>query len=318
MQQQQDAQCKICSASTPARSYEVREMMFGSRERFRYVQCDACGCLQLATPPADLSPYYPADYYSFHPPREHGLLGNAARKARIRHAAGQRSLVGAALHALRPYMFPELRHWLQRTDARPDSRILDVGSGSAALLHDLACLGFRDLLGIDPFLDGDRTHADGVRTLRRRIEALDGEFDVIMFHHSLEHIADQHSTLAAVARLLAPAGTCLIRVPVASSFAWEHYREDWAQLDAPRHFFLHTPRSLGLLAERAGLRIESIRYDSTEFQFAASELYRQDVPLREWDGRIDWRRRRQYRARAAELNREGRGDQAEFYLRHAV
>jgi len=42
-----------------------------------------------------------------------------------------------------------------------------------------------------------------------------------------------------------PGGWCVIRIPTVSSFAWEHYREQWVQLDAPRHFFLHKVRKTG-------------------------------------------------------------------------
>src|SRR5579862_6929170 len=57
-----DRLCRICGA--PA-SLEIhaREMMFGTHERFDYVACADCGCLQIADIPADLQRFYPPDYH---------------------------------------------------------------------------------------------------------------------------------------------------------------------------------------------------------------------------------------------------------------
>jgi hypothetical protein len=144
-----------------------------------------------------------------------------------------------------------------------------------------------------------------------------------MFHHSFEHMLGPYETLAAAARLLAPAGSCLIRVPVASSYAWEQYRADWVQLDAPRHFLLHSIESMRRLAERAGFETAGIVHDSGSFQFVGSELYRRDIPLHttaptDVAARAATFTREELAAfeeRARDLNAQGRGDQAAFYLK---
>lgn len=48
-------------------------MMFGSRDKFDYLECARCDCLQIEEVPADLSQYYPANYYAFQRPMEGGL-----------------------------------------------------------------------------------------------------------------------------------------------------------------------------------------------------------------------------------------------------
>jgi hypothetical protein len=85
--------------------------------------------------------------------------------------------------------------------------------------------------------------------------------------------------LQHAARLLNKDGKILIRIPVAGSFAWRKYREYWYQIDAPRHFFIPTPRSMQILAERCGLKIERIFFDSDTSQFSISEAYMRDIPL---------------------------------------
>ena len=45
-----------------------------------------------------------------------------------------------------------------------------------------------------------------MRVERKPLEELDGSFDVIMLHHSFEHMPDPVSTLRALKRLCAPGG----------------------------------------------------------------------------------------------------------------
>jgi 2-polyprenyl-3-methyl-5-hydroxy-6-metoxy-1,4-benzoquinol methylase len=314
-------ECAICGEADAHRSYRVREMMFGLREEFTYRWCGGCGCLSLADPPADLSPYYPRDYYSFiqDPTRRdyrRGLRGLVFHQ-RDRYALTGAGVLGR-LAALRyPYPHPGVSDWLRRTGTGRDSRILDVGCGRGELLYDLAGVGFRDLLGIDPYLDADLDYGGGLRVLRKTVEQVEGEFDLVLFNHSLEHIPAQLETLRAAARLLAPDGWIVIRTPVVPSHAWERYGVDWVQLDAPRHLTLHSVESLLRLAGRAGLRLEEVVHDSTEFQFVGSELYRRDLPLSTLHGGERLFKRgemRRFRRLARRLNAEGRGDQAVFYL----
>ena len=89
---------------------------------------------------------------------------------------------------------------------------------------------------------------------------------------------------------------------------------DWAQLDPPRHLFLHSRKSFELLAAASGFRIESVIFDSSEFQFWASDCYQKNIPLVRANapGFVDSLKMRR---QAAALNRHGLGDSAQFYLR---
>jgi len=145
----------------------------------------------------------------------------------------------------------------------------------------MASIGFEDLTGADPFLSADATPSPGVRLFARPLDQItDGPYDLIMFHHSLEHVPDQHITMAAVSRLLAPNGTCLIRIPTVTSEVWEKYGTGWVEFDAPRHFFLHSHDSLRQLATMHNMHVRDITCDGDEFGYWASELYRRDIPIK--------------------------------------
>lgn len=309
--------CGICDDRVKF-AVVASERMLGLGGEFRYDRCVACGCVQLRDVPADMGRYYGDGYYAFTPPTPPSPARRAYRVLRDAVLFGRARAVGSVLVPFLPTAASELREWLIGTGAHRRTRILDVGCGAGLTLRRLADEGFDAAEGVDPFVSADIVYRGRVLVRKASIHQAPGPYDVIMFHHSLEHIPDQRETMARVAELLVPGGTCLVRIPTVSSFAWEEYRDRWVQLDAPRHLYLHSVESLRTLADSAGLSVRRVVFDSTAFQFIGSELYRRDRPLSELDpGELPWRRRLGYAGRARRLNAAGRGDQAAFYLRRA-
>ena len=310
--------CAVCNNPNDNTLHVAREMMFGLRDQFHYLECGACKCLQLLDVPADMSRYYPRNYYSFAP--------TSAFKDRVRHrrsayAHGARSLSGwLAEQMLGP---DHAMRAIQRARIPFDARVLDVGCGGGGqLIREMTQLGYHNVCGLDPFIEVDRHYPDGVTVWKRSIEDMDGEFDVVMSHHAFEHMPAPARALAEMRRVLAPEGRILVRIPVADSHAWRRYGVNWVNLDAPRHLFLHTPESMKRLAGQSGLTISGLVFEGNASQFIASDQYEQDVPLadprpvyagglRRWVG--VWRAHR-LAAQVDELNRSGQGDWACFEL----
>jgi 2-polyprenyl-3-methyl-5-hydroxy-6-metoxy-1,4-benzoquinol methylase len=306
--------CRICGVIADNRFYTVREMMFGTGDAFAYFQCSACACLQIAEIPPDISRYYPADYYSFTPKRRlfrNNSIDRAMRRFQDRSTVFSRGALGSIVSRFSPN---KKLTALARVSLSVESRVLDVGCGDGWRLSALREIGFRNVLGIDPFLAHDLEHENGVQVLKRSIHQMTGEWDLVMYHHSFEHVPDPRGDLSAVSRLLRKGGCCLIRIPTVSSYAWEHYRENWVQLDAPRHYHLHSLKSMGLLAAECGFVLSAVVFDSTKDQFQGSELYQKGVPLVSGNGVFSRSQERQWKREAGKLNRAQRGDQAAFYL----
>jgi len=291
--------------------------MFGSNEVFRYFQCASCDCLQIDDMPVDCSKYYFGDYYSYQ--ESSGDLRSRLEAVRDRYALSGRGIVGRILNNVFPN---EALRSLRPLSISKETSILDVGCGAGALLHVLRGFGMKNLLGVDPFIEEDIHCSDGVEILKKEIHEVDGTFDIVMLHHSFEHMWNPSEILNAAARLLKPGGCCLIRIPVVPSHAWEHYGVNWIQIDAPRHFYLHSRKSMDLLASQSGLEVSKVVYDSTAFQFWGSEQYVMDIPMQDkrsffvnpMKSSFSIKQILDFSRQAKALNRSEQGDQAAFYL----
>jgi hypothetical protein len=206
------------------------------------------------------------------------------------------------------------------------TRFLDVGCGSRSWwLQNLATLGFRYLDGIDPFIQQDEVLGD-IHYRRTTLERVDGTYDFLTLHHSLEHIPDQLATLKSIVARLSADGIAMVRIPVFPNELWEQYGEYWFALDAPRHLYLHSVNSISLLAKSAGLKLVRHFFDMTEFMFIASEQYRLGISLNDPHSYhvdraqcpFDASQIAAWRKRAMELNAEGRADQATFVFTRAA
>jgi len=182
--------------------------------------------------------------------------------------------------------------------------------------------GFNRLVGADPFIEADVAYEGGPTLLKRNVSEIEGGYDLIMMHHSFEHLPDPFRALLHLVSLLNAGGCLLIRTPLAGGFAWRTYGTNWVELDPPRHLFVHTLRSLQIIGERAGLVVRDVRYDSSELQFIGSEQYRRDIPLWSSESYFSTGSSTEFSSRdieamklkARELNAAGDGDRGCVYL----
>ena len=306
--------CKICGNESGNELIVLQERQLGLGDRFEYIVCSDCKCIQIRNIPDNMNRYYPADYYAFDEPQFPSKLNwfnFFLKKSLIRFYMGYTDPVGFVLSKKFPHPFP----WIRKRELDLNSRILDVGTGSGRKLLSLARSGFRDLTGIDPFIPGDIIHENGVRILRKNISEAEGEYDLITLHHSFEHMPDPHEVVKHIDRLLANNGTAVIRIPVADCHAWHLYGEFWVGLDAPRHFFIHTRKSIEILLKSTNLTIDEVVYDSGPLQFIRSEKYRMGLTMTAPDDMFTEEQLAFYSQEAEKLNREGNGDMACFYIK---
>jgi SAM-dependent methyltransferase len=312
--------CKICTNSENNRTFQIREMMFGFRDEFTYLECSKCGCLQITDIPKNIEKYYPLSYYSFQQKASDDFVRRFIRIQTDRYALFNTGFIGKVLYKRYPN---DVLKPIAKAKVNCESRILDVGCGSGGLLYSLRNVGIRNLVGVDPYIGDEVTDGD-VRIFKKTIRDLPNsqKFDLIVFNHSFEHIPDQLETLSKASEILAENGACLIRMPVKTERIWDLYGTNWVQIDAPRHFIIHTMTSFEHLASEAVLAIKEVVFDSSFFQFWGSEQYKRDIPLQAENSYgvnpeksiFTGKQIEEFKVMARELNKTGQGDQASFYL----
>ena len=320
-------QCRICGNSDHNTHYTAKEMMLGLRDEHDYFECAECACLQITKVPDNLPEYYPDDdYYSYEQVSAKGGLKGSLIRQRDRFAATGKGLIGKIMQSIQPHdKLPSLA----RANVQLDSKILDVGCGAAHLLYSMQEAGFTNLLGIDPFNAKDIAYDNGLRVEKKSIHdliSMGAGWDLIMFNHSFEHVHDQFEVLEKVYELLKPGGICMIRIPTVTSWAWRTFEVDWVQLDAPRHLFLHSIKSIHILAEKTGFVLEDVIYDSFAFQYWGSMQYQNDIALSAENSyavnpgksMFSAEQIKAFATQSKQLNKEKAGDQAAFYLKKPV
>lgn len=298
--------CKFCESSNLS-YFQAKERMLGLGGDFRYAECLSCGSLQLDTIPADLSLFYPPNYYSFTKLNFSDLMTRILKTLRMR----------AFLFLGMKWQTPLYGYWLKKVHPGFTARIADVGCGNGQLLYELYAAGYSDLHGFDPFIAEENHITNGLTIWKKRIEESENTFDLIMMHHAFEHMEDPNKVLISCYNQLNPGGKLLIRCPVADAEVWKENRELWVQLDAPRHLIIPTVKGLKTKAEQLGFVLDEVEFDSSDFQFWATELYRRGETLNvgKASSFLTQEDRKIMHEKALRYNQEGKGDQACFYLR---
>jgi 2-polyprenyl-3-methyl-5-hydroxy-6-metoxy-1,4-benzoquinol methylase len=269
--------CKCCSFDGANEVYQVKEMQLGLGEIFNYQLCSSCGCMQLLDIPVDLSVYYPSDkYYSFNALRGKLKKNWVSRLQASYLVHGDNKLLGGLLSI--GYRPPAFFEWMKMGNVSFTDPILDVGCGDGSVLVSMHKYGFNNLTGVDPFNATDLEYGP-VKIHKKDIYELDGQYRFIMLNHVFEHMDEPVKTMQRLYDLLLPESYLVISTPVMGTYSWQHYKENWMGLDAPRHIIIHSVKSMHLLAVNAGFTVKKTEFNGTSYTLVASEQYLKGISL---------------------------------------
>lgn len=169
----------------------------------------------------------------------------------------------------------------------------------------------------------DIIYNDHVRIYKKTIFELEGVFDRIMLHHTLEHMPDQKRVLQRVYQLLSETGKVLIRIPIISEPLMNKYGLNVVSLDPPRHFFIHSVKSITRLVSDTGFKITKMIFDAEPFDIIASEQYEKDISIlndnrshfvNNKDSIFTEKQIKKFKQFTEELNKTGRSSSIALYL----
>jgi 2-polyprenyl-3-methyl-5-hydroxy-6-metoxy-1,4-benzoquinol methylase len=234
------ANCPVCGSPALADKLRVQDKSV-SQETFTIQQCQACG-FQFTNPRPDaasIGKYYESDAYVSHNSGAQGLINQAYKVAR--HFTVRRKVA-----------------LVTKLNGGHEGNLLDYGCGTGHFLAGAKKAGWQ-VTGLEP---SDRARQDATARVGQPIqqpEALAtlpaGSFDVITLWHVLEHVHTLNETLDQLINVLKPQGKLLIAVPNVDSLDAQHYRQDWAAYDVPRHLYHFAPAAMRELLARHGLVI---------------------------------------------------------------
>jgi 2-polyprenyl-3-methyl-5-hydroxy-6-metoxy-1,4-benzoquinol methylase len=200
-------------------------------DAFDYYKCSGCDLIFLDPRPDDMGPFYKNLYTPI--PKTLSQLRAIAKTEQYR--------MEPILKYRKSGTLLEIGPWIGIFSCNAK----DAGFEVTAIEMDPQCVDFlRNVVGVKAIQSSDPAAV---------MNAMDERFDVIALWHSLEHLPNPWLVLQKAAERLAPGGILLIAVPNIESYDFSALRAAWMHLDAPRHFFFFTARSLEKLCSANGL-----------------------------------------------------------------
>lgn len=133
-----------------------------------------------------------------------------------------------------------------------DSRVLDFGCGSGAILYNLQC-SVKIGIEINP-IARETANKLGVNTYDDLSSVPDNSFDIVISNHALEHVEAPFQELEKIYQKLIPGGKLIIFVPI----------DDWRVQqrinpnDKRHHLYTWTPQLFFNILSDTGFEVEKI------------------------------------------------------------
>ncbi len=213
-----------------------------SKESFAIQQCAACS-FQFTNPRPDfanIGRYYESEEYVSHNSGAGGVINQAYKVAR--------------------FFTMRRKVALLNKQAPRKGKLLDYGCGTGHFLAAAKASGWQ-VAGLEP---NPRAREEASRRVGQPIgmESLltfePGSFEAITLWHVLEHVHELNDTLQQLIRLLKPDGVLIIAVPNVDSLDAQHYRQDWAAYDVPRHLYHFSPKTMTQLLKKHKMTVREV------------------------------------------------------------
>ena len=278
--------CNICGLEDARLLFKARDIVHRiTDEEFNVVKCRGCGLVYINPQPDDMSMYYPEDY------APHGCEHEKPMKESLRRAlltfydypgnGCVKATVAEKIKYFTRYLSIKFKdeYFFYKFPYAKDKKVVDVGCGSGAHLLMLKRLGWdgatqlygigypnealrriRDTEGLN-LTEGDFMEADMPA----------GFFDVARLSHVLEHLPDPAAALGRVRDILKPGGKVLLAVPNFRCLEGPYlFKDKWSALEAPRHLFHFTPKTIKMLLKKAGFKVCEVRLKKSSNLFVAN------------------------------------------------
>jgi len=176
------------------------------------------------------------------------LLESAQRhyqgEAGRRYQQLKRGIPDSALDWVARLRAEKISPWVQ-----PEDAVLEYGVG---LGWNLAALVCRRKIGFDvgDFLE-PAIRAMGIEYITDTKTMADGTMNIVLCHHTLEHVPEPTAVLKEIQRLLKPSGKLLLYVPFERESKYKHFDPD----EPNHHLYSWNAQTLGNLVKEMGFEL---------------------------------------------------------------
>lgn len=236
--------CLCCGSAAISKSFSCKDFTV-SNEVFEVWRCSNCTFKFTQDIPsaAEIGPYYQSNEY-------------------VSHSDTKEGLVNRLYHLVRNYTLKAKRNLVADVTGIKHGVLLDVGAGTGAFAHTIQTAGW-NVTGLEPDETARKNAESNYKLQLQEPETLyqlpPATFDAITMWHVLEHVHDLNGYLQKFEQILKPTGRLFVAVPNHCSYDAEHYKENWAAFDVPRHLYHFSPKSMQVLLERMGLVLEAVK-----------------------------------------------------------
>lgn len=264
--------CPNCGSPKYKALFSGRDWEFGNPGVFFVVRCRVCSWLWTWPPmtAAELDALYPPGrYYAY---RRTGRPLAGVREKAVRLLRGY-PLEAEPAYVVR-FAVRAAARWLERRyynvpEYRAGGRLLDVGAGAGDYVGLVRALGW-EVVGVEAHDAAaasaraaglDVVTGDAAEILAGG--ALGGPFDVVRFHHALEHLADPAGTLRSAAAAARRGARLHVAVPNAAGVPARLFGRLWYHWALPLHRSHFDVRTLRRLLRASGWRPTRVYFVSS-------------------------------------------------------
>jgi len=305
--------CKICGNNKDNIIFKVKERVINEGDKFEYLECSNCKCVILNEQIDDWSKWYPSYYSAYLKP-----------KRKINYSKKQKIMFEIILRLRSKKLFYNvldikgldiLLKRMYGTRIKKKDRIVDIGCANGDLLDSLYEMGYKNVTGVDLFVP--ETQEKRVwKFIRGDIFSLKEKYDCIIMNHSFEHMENSQEIMNKISELLAQDGVCVMSLPLSTVVCYKKYRENLGTFDAPRHIYLFSPKSMNILCNGAGLKVDRVLYDSSYVVHRVSKKFKNtNFPLYKINQILQKQKcNNKYEKMMKKINKKEMGDSAIFYI----